>query len=217
MYDIADVLPGGTVSELDRGTSLLVAGPAMSGKQDLALDILAAGLDGDDGLLIVTTNEAAAACIEKLERRVNSFDRNRVGVVDCSGSSQQQALRDIATKRVSTPSDLTGISIGTTKLMQSFTSQNISNVRHGLVSISTLLQYLELDTVFKFLHLYTIRIADTGGLGVFTIDNASHDQQTISTVTNEFDTTVELRQAEGGGREMRILGLADASSEWREF
>jgi len=215
MYNLADVLPAGTVSELEPGTSLLIAGPAMSGKQDIALNLLAAGLDGTNGLLIVTTNDSASACIDELEARATSFDRDRVGVVDCSGSSQQQAIRDIATQRISSPGDLTGISIGTAKLMQQFTSQDISSVRHGLVSISTLLQYLELDTVFKFLHIYTTRISDTQGLGIFTVDNASHDPQTINTVTNEFDGMIELRETDAGEREMRVRGIPDASSGWQ--
>lgn len=214
MYDIANVLPAGTVSELEPGTSLLIAAPAMSGKQDLALDLLAAGLDGTNGLLIVTTNKSASACIDELEERVTVFDRDQVGVIDCSGSSQQQAIRDIATQRVSSPGDLTGISIGTAKLMQQFTSQDISSVRHGLVSISTLLQYLELDTVFKFLHIYTSRISDTQGLGIFTVDNAAHDSQTINTVMNEFDGILELRETETGEREFRVRGLADTPNTW---
>lgn len=214
MFDITDVLPNETVSELEPGTSLLVAGPAMSGKQDLALDLLAAGLERDNGLLIVSTSESAGACIDDLEQRVTTLDRDRVGVVDCSGSSQQQAIREVATQRVSSPGDLTGISIGTAKLMQRFTDREISDIRHGLVSISTLLQYLELNTVFKFLHIYTGRITDTQGLGIFTVDNAAHDPQIINTITNEFDAMIELWETESGAREIRIRGLADTSQTW---
>lgn len=214
MFDITDVLPSETVSELASGTSLLIAGPAMSGKQDLALDLLAAGLDRDNGLLIVSTSESAGACIDDLEQRVTTLDRDRVGVVDCSGSSQQQAIREVATQRVSSPGDLTGISIGTAKLMQRLTEQDISGVRHGLVSVSTLLQYLELDTVFKFLHIYTQRINDTQGLGIFTVDNTAHEPQTLNTITSEFDGMIELRETESGAREIRIRGLADTSQTW---
>lgn len=217
MFDIADVLPPGTVSELAPGTSLLVAGPAMSGKRDVALDLLAAGLVEEHGLLIVSTSDSAGACLDKLERRVQSLDRDRVGVVDCSGSSQQQAIRDVATQRVSSPGDLTGISIGTAKLMQRFTEQDVTDIRHGLVSVSTLLQYLELDVVFKFLHIYTGRIDDTEGLGIFTVETDAHDQQTISTLSSEFDGMVELREMDDGKREVRIRGLGGASRSWEPY
>lgn len=212
MYDISGILPVGTVSELEPGTSLLIAGPAMSGKNDLAMDLLAAGLDGHNGLLMVTTDDTAMACIDDLDGRVESFDTDRVGVVDCSGSGDQRALRNIATRRVASPGDLTGISIGTAKLMQELTGQEVSDVRHGLVSVSTLLQYLELNTVFKFLHVYTARIADTDGLGIFTIDSSAHDDQTINTVLGEFDGVIELRETDTGERELRVRGIA--STGW---
>lgn len=213
MYDITDVLPSESVAELPAGTSLLIAGPAMSGKQALALDLLAAGIDGENGLLIISTGDGARTCLDQLERRVSTFDPDRVGVIDCSGSSQQEAIREVATQRVASPGDLTGISIGTAKLMQRFTNRDVSHVRHGLVSVSTLLQYLELDTVFKFLHVYTQRIDDTEGLGVFTVDNAAHDPQTINTITSEFDGVIELRETDEG-REVRIKGIAGTSRTW---
>lgn len=217
MYDVANFLPGGTVSELGLGRSLLIAGPALSGKQNLALDLLAVGLDEGDGVLVVTTDENASKCVEDLKRRVPSFDRDQVGVVDCSGSAQQNVIREIATQRVSSPGDLTGISIGTAKLMQQFTTQDISRVRHGLVSVSTLLQYLEPQTVFKFLHIYTTRIADTQGLGLFTVDNAAHDAQTLNTFMGEFDGVIELRETEAGEQEIRVKGLTDVPREWHPW
>lgn len=91
-----------------------------------------------------------------------------------------------------------GVSIGTAKLLQQFSERNVSNVRHGLVSVSTLIQYLDLSTVFKFLHVYTSRIEDTNGLGVFTLDSVSHDEQTVNTITSEFDCVIELRETEDG-------------------
>lgn len=216
MYDIDGVLPAGTTSELEPGTTLLIAGPAMSGKEDLAIDLLAAGLDEANGLLLVTTNENAEVCLDNLEQRVGNLDRDLVGVVDCSGSGRE-AIREITTQRVSSPGDLTGISIGTAKVLQQFDQQDIQSVRHGLVSVSTLLQYLALDTVFKFLHVYTARINDTRGLGIFTIDNLSHDPQTINTITSEFDAVIELRETDEGDRELRIRGFSDVPTTWQPF
>lgn len=217
MYDVRDVLPDETVAELEPGTSLLVAGPAMSGKRDLALDLLAAGFDEEHGLLMVTTTETAEQCVDDLDRRVQSLVSDRVGVVDCSGSSGQRALRDVATQRVSSPGDLTGISIGTAKLTRRLAEREVTHLRHGLVSVTTLLQYLELATVFKFLHIYTGRIDDTGGLGIFTLDNVSHDPSVVNTITSEFDGVVELRETDGGDREVRVRGLPGASRTWTSF
>ena len=117
---------------------------------------------------------------------------------------------------MASPGDLTGVSIGTAKLLKRFAERDVSDVRHGLVSISTLVQYLDIETVFKFIHIYTSRIEDTDGLGVFTFEDASHDPKTVNTITSEFDCVIELRETEDG-REVRVKGLPGASRQWHAF
>lgn len=213
-YDVGNALPEGSVDELPEGTNVLVTGPAMVGKREVAFRLLAAGHQTGDGVLCVTTRSSAARLLDEFERHVPTLDRDRVAVVDCSGSDSRRAIEEIATERVSSPADLTGISIGTAKLLRRFSRQDVSEIRHGLVSVTTLLQYLDRSTVFKFLHIYTTRIEDTGGIGVFTLDTAAHDERTVNTVTSEFDCVVELREGEER-REARVKGLAGASREWR--
>lgn len=215
-YEIPDVLPDGAVEALPAGTNALIVGPAMVGKRELAFQLLASGHEEGGGVLCVTTSASATSLLDEFERQVPTLDRDRVAVVDCSGSDSQQTIRDIATERVASPADLTGVSIGTAKLLQQFSKRNVSDVRHGLVSISTLIQYLDLNTVFKFLHVYTSRIEDTNGLGVFTLDSVSHDEQTVNTITSEFDCVIELRETQEG-REVRVKGLPDVSRSWHAF
>ena len=213
-YDIAGVLPDGMLEKLPAGTSLLISGPPRMGKQELAIRLLAAGHERGNGVLCVTTSKDAASLLNELERQIPTLDRNRVGVVDCSGSDHQQAIDEIATESVASPGDLTGVSIGTAKLLNRFTNRDISDVWHGFVSVSTLLRYVNLDTVFKFLHIYTSRIADTRGIGVFTVDNTSHESQEMSTITGEFDGVFELRETDTGDREIRVKGIAGPSRGW---
>ena len=215
-YDVASALPDGTVEELPAGTNALITGPAMVGKREVALRLLAAGHAAEEGVLCITTKSSAARLLDEFERQVPELDADRVAVVDCSGSDSQQAIRRIATERVASPGDLTGVSIGTAKLLKRFAERDVSDVRHGLVSISTLVQYLDIETVFKFIHIYTSRIEDTDGLGVFTFEDASHDPKTVNTITSEFDCVIELRETEDG-REVRVKGLPGASRQWHAF
>ena len=215
MYDLPESLQTESVRALEPGSSVLVTGPPMSGKRDLALDIIAAGHDDADGLMLISTQKRAARIIRDLERRVGSLDTDRIGIVDCAGGDDRRAIRNISTEHVSTPGDLTGISIGTVKLMRQFRKHGVEDVCHGLVSVSTMLQYMNFPTVFKFLHIYTRRIADSDGLGVFTLDNASHDPQTVNTITGEFDGLVELRTPDDGGREVRLRGFGGSNTGWQ--
>ncbi|MFC6728446.1 RAD55 family ATPase [Natronoarchaeum mannanilyticum] len=216
-YDISGVLPNGMIKELPAGTSVLINGPTMIGKRELALRLLATGHETGDGILCVTTSDDAASLLDEFERQIPSLERDRVGVVDCSGGDHRRTIQEIATERVASPGDLTGISIGTAKLLQRFSKQDIEDVRHGLVSVSTLIQYLDLNTVFKFLHIYTSRIDDTDGLGVFTVDAGTHDRQTIDTITGEFDCVIELREDDAGDREIRIKGLSGVDRSWHPY
>jgi KaiC/GvpD/RAD55 family RecA-like ATPase len=216
-YAVADALPNADLAALPAGTSVLVTGPAMVGKRDLAIQLLAAGFPGEEGLLCVTTSQNAAALLAEFEDRFPDFDDSRIGIVDCSGSDQRAAVEEVTTERVASPGDLTGISISTAKLLKRFANRDVSGVRHGLVSVSTLITYLDRDTVFKFLHIYTSRISDTDGIGVFTLDTESHDPQTVSTISSEFDAVVELRETDAGDREYRITGLAGTDRDWRSY
>lgn len=216
-YDITGILPDDTISELAPGTNVLVTGPAMIGKRALAFQLLAAGHETGEGILCVTTSDTAATLLDELEAEIPTVNRDRVAIVDCSGSDDRRAIEEIATETVSSPGDLTGISIGTAKLLQRFSVENIESIRHGLVSISTLIQYLDLNTVFKFLHIYTARIEDTGGLGIFTMDNVAHDLQTTNTITGEFDVVIQLREADDGSRQIRIKGLSGTPRTWHPY
>jgi len=213
-FTLPNVLPGDELDELPAGTSLLVSGPSMVGKRELAIRMLAAGNDAGDGMLLVTTKDGARAIVEEFARVEPSFDPDRVGLIDCSGSQDREQIREVTTEFVGSPADLTGISIGMAKLMKLFEERGVDGVRHGLVSVSTLLQYLETETVFKFLHIYTNRVQSSDGLAVFTIDDDTHDAQVVNTMTGEFDGVVQLRENESGTIDCRIRGLGQSPTPW---
>jgi hypothetical protein len=57
-------------------------------------------------------------------------------------------------------------------------------------SLSTLLMYSNLQTVFRFLHVFTGRIQSVGALGLFAIDSTAHDEQTMNTLKQLFDGVI---------------------------
>ncbi|MFD1598796.1 RAD55 family ATPase [Halobellus rarus] len=214
-YDVSGPLPGGVLDELPPGTNVAVIGPTMSGKRDVALQLLATGYETDEGILCITTDSAVTICNE-LERHVDALDRGRVGIIDTSGNDGQELLNAM-TENVSSPSDLTGISIGAAKLSQQFKSRGVTDLRYGLISISTLLQYMSSKKVFKFLHVYTKRISSTGALGIYTLNTDSHDPQVVNTMIGLFDGIVELRESETGESEFRVRGFGRKPTSWERF
>jgi hypothetical protein len=69
-------------------------------------------------------------------------------------------------------------------------------------SLSTLLMYSDLQTVFRFLHVFTGRVQSVDGLGLFAIDDSAHDEQTMNTLKQLFDGIVRTR--EDGPPEVRV-------------
>lgn len=211
-YDVSGVLPNDVLEEVPAGTNLLIVGPSMTGKRALALGLLAAGYQTGDGILCITT-DSGEAIYNNLEQHVDSLDRDRVGIVDTSGKGGEELL-DATIETISSPGDLTGISVSMAKLSRHFGNRGISDIRYGLISISTLLQYLGSQKVFKFLHVYTRRIEKTGGLGIYTLNNDSHDQQVINTITSQFDGVIELRENDSGEIAFRVRGFGRRPTAW---
>jgi KaiC/GvpD/RAD55 family RecA-like ATPase len=211
-YDMSGLLPGNALNEVSAGTNIAIVGPSMTGKRELALELLAGHYEADEGILCITT-DSADTVYGDLKRHVDSLDEERIGIVDASGSAGQE-LVDVSTESVAEPNDLTGISIGTAKLSKQLSKRGVTDIRYGLISVSTLLQYMDTKTVFRFLHVYTERISETGGLGVYTLNSDSHDSQVVNTISGVFDGVVELRETDAGDLEFRVRGFGRRPTSW---
>ena len=219
MYDLSNVLETEAVSEIRPGTSVLIAGPAMTGKENLAMDILADGSRQGEGALVVTTGDDADSVVEDYERRVTGMNNIQFGVVDCraEGSSGRGGDADtppgLYIHHVSSPGDLTGIGIGITKTLESLHGSGATEGRLALVSLSTMLTYTDRETVFKFCHVLSSRLDAAGYMGVFTIDTGAHEEQTLQVIKQAFDGLIEVRES-SGTREARVLGITDSPTDW---
>lgn len=209
MYDLADVLPD---TELDPGTNVLVAGPPLTGKRRIAFEILGSGANRGDGSIVVTTKDSADKVLENFGDHVSDDVDPNIGVVDCV--TKQRGIGTIdddpRIKYASSPVDMTGIGIKISEFLQDFyESRGLTENRVLLHSVSTLLMYSDLQTVFRFLHVFTGRIQSADALGVYVIDSTAHDDQTMNTLKQLFDAVIELEEAADGEEpEIRTAGLS---------
>lgn len=212
-YEFGDDLPIGGV---EPGTNLLVSGPTMAGTRDLALRLVTAGNDRDEGMMLVTTNKSGEKVLSECEEFCGSLERSRFGIVDCVSKQQGRERFSEQIETVSSPGDLTGIGIEFSGLYQTIYRAGSERVRAGLYSLSTLLMYSEFQTVSRFVHTVSGRIAATDGLGVFLIDPSTQDERVVSTMTQLCDGRIDVRERDES-RELRVRGLSDHSREWTEF
>lgn len=217
MYDLSNVLEFDALDSVRPGTSLLVAGPAMSGKEALAMDVLKDGMRDGEGAVVVTTNDQATSIVEEFRTDVPEMDDSQLGVVDCRGDGGGDGPQNGSyVHHVNSPGDLTGIGIGITKALEGLHKSGRDQGRLALVSLSTMLTYTDKKTVFKLCHILSSRLDSAGYVGVFTIDSGAHDDQTLQVIKQAFDGLIEFRE-DDGSRQARVMGLTSQPSEWKDI
>ncbi|WP_435066466.1 RAD55 family ATPase [Haloplanus sp. C73] len=209
-YPIADALPI-DLGELDSGLNVLVSGPSMSGKRQLVFNLLAPDPESIDPIVAMTTDDPAARLQTEFDDRSVPFDPSTLRVVDATGAPGDA---DPAIHRVNSPADLTGMGVAFTQAVDQMGTPD--RLRLGFVSISTLLQYVDAERAFSFLHVLSRRTSAAGYLGVYSLDPTTHEERFVNVVTSIFDAAIELRETEGD-RELRVRGLPDVDSEWTDF
>ena len=211
MYDLSTPLGDDALADVRAGTSFLVTGPAMSGKEQLTRSILAEGVNADDGAVVVSTEQSAQVVREDIADRVGPAADGLLGVVDTRGEGSESQL----VHHVSSPGDLTGIGIAITKCLQALADTGTTEGRLALSSLSTMLTYTSQETVFKFCHVLSARLDSAGYLGLFTIDSGAHEDQTMEVMKRAFDAAIETR-LEDDRREARVVGLGEPTP-WQPF
>jgi len=212
-YNVDGVLPTGLVSGFDDGTNLLLSGPAMSGKRDLLLSLLARGEADGDGAVIVTARDPADEVAAEYADVVDA-EPQFLRIIDCVSAQSGGTTNGDNAHYVSSPGDLTGMGIEFSEVARGARDAGVDRLRVGFDSLSPLLMYVDLQRLFRFLHVFTSQIQSQGWLGVFSVDPESHDDKTINTISQLFDGVIDLRLTDDGDREVRVRGVTDTPTEW---
>ncbi|MFC7214442.1 helix-turn-helix transcriptional regulator [Saliphagus sp. GCM10025334] len=91
--------------------------------------------------------------------------------------------------------------------------------RQSVISVQTLtilLEYIDFDTAFRYLHILIHRVQAAGAIGYYQMDPTIHDEETINTLSVLFDVVAEVSQTETGQDDWTLVGSksrADAPHE----
>jgi hypothetical protein len=115
-YSAPGVVP---VDEFPSGTSILVSGPPLTRKRGLMIRLLAS--DDDEGAVMVTTKMGAGKLLE-LFREWGDQPSDRLDIVDCVTKARGlgQVRETETTSYLSSPRDMTGLSIALSGLFQRY-------------------------------------------------------------------------------------------------
>jgi KaiC/GvpD/RAD55 family RecA-like ATPase len=167
--------------------------------------------------IVVSTREPGERFFEWFNRNGINISESDIGVVDCvtktlgMGAPETEKI-----KRASSPVDLTGIGVKISQFFEDFVMKKRIPNRLCMNSLSTILMYSNLQTVFKFLHVFTGRVKAAGGFGIYVVEDGMHDQQTITTLQQLFDGMIEIR-ASGEHHCIRVVGLTPKPTPWFEY
>ncbi|MFB6219505.1 MAG: RAD55 family ATPase [Halobacteriaceae archaeon] len=210
MFEALGPLP---VEEVAPGTNLLVVGPPMTGKAALATGLVEAGCRAGQSSVLVLNRDSARRMRARNDCLDGAVAEGRAGVVDCV--SRERGLRTRQTewlRYVSSPASVTDIGIRLGGFFEAFARRE-APARVGLVSLSTMLMYVELRRVFRFLHVFTGKVKSLDWLSVAVMETG--DGEALDALLPLFDGVVRTREQDGR-RELRVVGL-DGATDWTPY
>lgn len=207
------------VSPVRPGTTLLVTGRSRLAArlaQRLALDGHGAG----DGTILVSTNTVGSTLAAECASSIPDFEGDRLGIVDVTGRDESESRRDTPEdvagariERLSSASDLTGISIKVSVLYSAMAEDGIERVRTCFDSISLLLLYSNPKTMTRFVNSIRGRISAADGLGAFVLDPSMHDPRVVYTLQHLCDGRIEVQSGDDDPQ-FRVEGLSGQPTDW---
>lgn len=206
----------------EAGTNILVLAPSMSNAEQFAY-ALTCPREGEYSI-VLSTNERAAEVIDSFKQA--GANKHFVGVIDAISKSSMPGITDTPRLMfVSSPTDLTGIGIKFSSMIENIFEGTFTDGDQGLFpppvrfcvnSISTLLMYRRLEVLYQFLHVLTAKLKKTEGVGIYLLNSESFDDKTISLVKQLMSSVIEIK-GDTDGTSFRVIGLKGMTTEWIKY
>jgi hypothetical protein len=206
----------------EAGTNILILAPPMSYGDMLAYSLIKP-LEGEYAI-VLSTNERAAEVIDFF--KLSGTDKRFIGVIDAITKSSTPSIADTPRLMfVSSPTDLTGIGIKFSSMIETIFEGEFSEgeaglfpppIRFCLNSISTLLMYRKLEVLYQFLHVFTAKLKKIEGVGIYLLNSESFDEKTLSMIKQLMTCVIDVK-VEQNISSMRIQGIRGVTGEWLKF
>jgi archaellum biogenesis ATPase FlaH len=212
-YEFETDLP---VGSLGAGTNLLVTGSSDSGAREVALRLVLAANEHDEGLLLVSSDRTGRALLDRCLSVDPTLDLSQVAIVDCAAvDTDEQRRFDSVDGLIAGPGDLSAISVHLSTLYEALYEPPQTAIRIGLFSLTSLLLAAPYREVSRFVHQLTGRIIATGDLGVYLLDTSVVDDEVVDSLETFCDGRMMVRRDETGETEYRTRGIDRQLQEWR--
>lgn len=212
----------GVSGGIEAGTNILMLAPSMSSAEQLAYALIKP-VQGEYSI-VLSTNERAAEVVDFFKSA--GCDKRFIGVIDAITKSSTPSIADTTRLMfVSSPTDLTGIGIKFSNMIESTFEGTFADGETGLFpppirfcvnSISTLLMYRKLEVLYQFLHIITAKEKKIEGFAIYLLNNESFDDKTLSLIKQLMNGVIEVKM-DGNDTYFRVLGIKGTKSDWQKY
>jgi len=169
--------------QLDDARNILLEEPPISHGRDTCTDLLVDGASAPH-VLFVTYTRRVDDCVEQVDdERVET-----VGAITVGDAPADTDDESVSTDRVSTPSDLTGLGIK----IDEYLSNRDTPVHICFDSVTSALQYVDYETVYKFIHAMNGKIHAADARAHYHIDPSAHDDEEVAGLVSLFDARLSI-------------------------
>jgi KaiC/GvpD/RAD55 family RecA-like ATPase len=207
------------IDGIRKGSNIMLIGPSMSQKEVILYNIMYhVAARNENAVVTVTTHESGTQILDWFIENKLVLPLSRIGIIDCIAILLGgTAVENENIKMASSPLDLTGIGVRISQFFEDFLmKKNVQKIQLHINSLSTILMYSNIHTVFRFIHVFTGRIKAAGALGIFVMESGMHDEQAITTLKQLFDGVIEIK-SENDMNYIRMVGLSPKPTPWFEY
>lgn len=181
------------IDQIADAASILVLSPALASESDA---VCASLLDEGNAsnLLWIAYGGRPSDQVDRWEMHVGRppADCTVISVSENGSAFDSTDLPyDLDVETISNPTDLTGLGIRITEVLRRWEDDD-RPTRVCFDSLTPLLQYVEFETIYEFLHVVSDRIYAMDATAHFHIDPGAHDDQTIESLATLSDAVIEI-------------------------
>ena len=176
------------------GTNVLVMAPSLSDeKAGTCQELLDAESLAELDVLRVAYSDAPEELVAEWREHHERLP-GRMGIVivgdQPGGHSTDGALPEEVFVTTANPNDITGLGMRLNNYLND--GEPDSQLVVCFDSVTEMLQFADMQPVFKFLHMFVGQLRDADAAGHFHLDPAAHDSRTVSRLKPLFDDAVDL-------------------------
>ena len=186
---------------------LLLSPPFVTASPEACVDLLAPGESGQENVLAVTYTKSPGDFLARWKQHgsaspaeatiINVETETRSAAPMTADGSPVEQRATVSVEHVSSPADLTDLGVTLTNQLDEWHAETPARQTVACVhSVTSLLQYVDLEQTFKFLDVVTGKFTEVDAIAHFHMDPTAHDDQTIHQLLPLFDVVCEYEDDE---------------------